>query len=210
MLSVFRRMLVMLLCLAQLGCATYALHSQTTSTGSEKINSFLITQDAQTLIIAGEEHHFIFPLGQPLKTLLTWQSRAKLEPSFGDFRVDAGQRISGSYTLQANLAQLTASEQAFLRQQGFKPNSTGDQLEYSATINGTRYLAGDVKVPQTAYFRQPYTLQVTEPEGAGAKLGKVALTPVTLAVDGVSAVLGGVVLMPFYAGWVLNDSGSWK
>ena len=210
MLSVFRQALVILLCVAQFGCATQALHRQTTTTRSENLKSFLITQDAQTLIIAGEEHHFIFPLGQPLKTLLTWQGRAKLTPSFQNFEVDKGQTISGYYTLQAQITQLDTTEQAFLRQQGFKPNAAGDQLAYSADIKGTRYLAGSVKVPQTAYFRQPYRIDVTEPEGAGEAIGKLALTPVTLAVDGVSMVLGGVVLIPLFASWALSDSNSWK
>ena len=205
MLFNFRQVLVVLLCLAQVGCATQALHRQTTTEGSEEIKSFLITQDGQKLIIAGEEHHFIFPLEQPLKSLLTWQGRAKLTPSFDDFNIEEGQKIHGYYTLQAKIAQLTDSEQTFLRQHSFKPNNTGDQLEYSSSIDGTRYLAGHVKVPQTAYFQHPYTIKITEPEGPEAKIGKIALTPITLAVDGVTAVLGGVVLMPLLASWILTD-----
>lgn len=206
MLPIFRRVLAILLCLTQFGCATQALYNQTTSTRSEEIKSFLITQDGQNLIIVSEEHHFIFTLEEPLKSLLTWQGRAKLEPSFGEFTLEEGQKISGSYTLQAKLTQLTSSEQTFLRQHDFKLNNTSDQLEYYARIEGKRYLAGYVKVSQTAYFKHPYTIQITAPEDAGMKLGKIALTPITLAVDGVTAILGGVVLMPVFAGWILTDS----
>lgn len=201
-------LLALMLCLTQFACATHALHSSNSVSRTENINSFLITEDGHTLIIAGDEHHFIFPLGEPLKSLLTWPGRGKLQPSFTNFEVNAGQSIQGHYTLSVDLAQVTAAEQQFLHQQGFAPAGYG-KLAYEADIKGTRYFAGSVRVPQTARFRQPYPLKVREPEGAPEQLAKLALTPVTLAVDGVTVLLGGAVLAPVGMGMLLGcmDNG---
>ncbi|MDD5393523.1 MAG: hypothetical protein PHE17_10945 [Thiothrix sp.] len=198
-----RILLIVLLGIALFGCATQALHSNKSSS-TEKIKSFLVTQDAATLVVAGEEHHFIFPLGEPLKSLLQWQGRNKLTPTFGTFSVNAGQTVTGNYTLQSNLAQLSATEKRFLTQRGFKAGNNTSVLEYSATIQGTRYLAGDVKVPQTAYFHQPYRVSIIAPDDAADTAAKIALTPLALAADGVTAVLGGIVLAPFFGLWVLS------
>lgn len=190
----------LLIAVFQFGCTpfTQGLHGGGNSTTHEKINSFLITPDAGTLVVAGEQHHFIFPLGEPLKSLLQWQGRTKLNPSFGTFTVTQGQAVSGSYTLQANPAQLSPAETQFLLQHGFTQNRT--ELTYSAGIQGTRYLAGNVKVPQTAYFRQPYELTINEPDGAVTTVGKIALTPLTLLADGVVTLAAA----PLVGLWVIG------
>lgn len=195
MRQLLRYLLVAVLSFASFGCATQALHSSK-NVSTEKIKSFLITQDKATLVVAGEEHHFIFPLNEPLKSVLQWRGRAKLTPTFGEFTVNAGQSVSGNYTLQADLGQLTVDEQQFLTQHGF--SQQGNTLAYSASIQGTCYLAGSVRVPQTAFFRQPYELTVIAPDGVADTAAKIALTPLTLAADGVTAVLGGIVLAPFF------------
>ncbi len=198
-LSVFS--LIVWLCLSLSGCVTNAMFEQKNMHTTEKIKSFLITPDRNTLVVAGEEHHFIFPLAEPLRSLLLWPGRAKLKPTFHAFSVDEKQRIEGSFTLYANASQLTANEKQFLLKQGFTApnNPAGDYSYWVPSLKGTRYLAGDVKVPQTAYFGQPYTLEIEEPEGAVNTLAKIAVTPLTLAVDGVNVILGGVVLAPFFA-----------
>lgn len=195
MRHVIRYLLIAVLSVASFGCATQALHSSK-NVSTEKINSFLITPDKATLVVAGEAHHFIFPLKEPLKSVLQWNGRAKLNPTFGKFTVDGGQSVSGSYTLQADLGKITVDEQQFLIQQGF--TQQGNALSYHASIQGTRYLAGNVRVPQTAFFRQPYELTVIAPDGVADTAAKIALTPLTLAADGVTAVLGGIVLAPFF------------
>lgn len=195
MRKLMHTLLALVLCLTQFACATNALYAHNTVSRPENINSFLITEDGHTLVIAGDEHHFIFPLGEPLKSLLTWKGRGKLEPSFANFKVNSGQAITGNYTLQADPSQLSAEEQQFLRQRGFA-NASDGKLAYTSDIRGTRYLAGSVKLPQAARFRKPYTLTVQEPEGAPEQLAKLAVTPVTLAMDGVTTVVGGVMLLP--------------
>ncbi|WGZ92535.1 MAG: hypothetical protein QJT81_11680 [Candidatus Thiothrix putei] len=195
MRHLLRYILIALLSVASFGCATNALHSSK-NTSTEKINSFLITPDKATLVVAGEQHHFIFPLNEPLRSVLQWNGRTKLTPTFGKFTVNAGQSVSGSYTLQADVGKLTVDEHQFLTQRGF--SQQGNTLAYSANIQGTRYLAGSVKVPQTAFFRQPYELTIVAPDGVADTAAKIALTPLTLAADGVTAVLGGIVLAPFF------------
>ena len=201
MRHLFRYLLLAVLSFASVGCATQALHSSK-NVSTEKINSFLITQDKSTLVVAGEEHHFIFPLNEPLKSVLQWNGRTKLNPTFNQFTVNAGQGVSGSYTLSADVGKLTVAEHQFLTQRGF--SQQGNTLTYNANIQGTRYLAGSVKVPQTAFFRQPYELTVVAPDGVVDTAAKIALTPLTLAADGVTAVLGGIVLAPFFGLLVMS------
>ncbi|WP_028489990.1 hypothetical protein [Thiothrix lacustris] len=195
MRHLLRYLLIAMLGIASVGCATHALHA-TKNTSTEKINSFLITPDKATLVVAGEQHHFIFPLNEPLKSVLQWPGRTKLKPTFGKFTVNAGQGVSGSYTLQVDVGTLTVDEHQFLTQRGF--SQQGNMMAYSAAIQGTRYLAGNVRVPQTAFFRQPYELTIIAPDGVADTAAKIALTPLTLAADGVTAVLGGIVLAPFF------------
>ncbi|SEB13561.1 hypothetical protein SAMN05660964_03747 [Thiothrix caldifontis] len=195
MYHLLRYILITLLSITSFGCATNALHSSK-NVSTEKINSFLITPDKATLVVAGEQHHFIFPLNEPLKSVLQWNGRAKLTPTFDKFTVNAGQSVSGSYTLQADVGKLTVEEHQFLTQRGF--SQQGNTVAYRANIQGTRYLAGSVKVPQTAFFRQPYELTVAAPDGIADTAAKIALTPLTLTADGVTAVLGGIVLAPFF------------
>ena len=195
MRHLIRYLLIAVLSFSSVGCATHALHSGK-STSTEKINSFLITPDKATLVVAGEQHHFIFPLTEPLSSVLQWHGRAKLTPTFEKFTVDAGQNVNGSYTLQADVGKLTVEEHQFLTQHGF--SQQGNAVTYRDNIQGTRYLAGRVKVPQTAFFRQPYELTVVAPDGVADTVAKIALTPLTLAADGVTAVLGGIVLAPFF------------
>ncbi len=194
-------LVALLFCVAQFGCTPFTqnLHSGGNSVTHETIKSFLITPDASTLVVAGEQHHFIFPLHEPLKSLLQWQGRAKLNPSFGQFSVSSGQSVAGNYSLSANPAQLTAAEVQFLTQHGFTPN--GGELSYSADIQGMRYLAGNVKVPQTAIFRHPYQLSIIAPDEAGDAVVKIALTPLTLLADGVLTLAAA----PLVGLWVLGN-----
>lgn len=41
--------------------------------------------------MAGEQHHFIFPLQGPLRAVLQWQGRGKLLPIFSRFLLILGQ-----------------------------------------------------------------------------------------------------------------------
>jgi hypothetical protein len=194
MRKLVQTLLLAVLCLSQFSCATQALYRDSSVNGTEKIRSFLVTEDRHTLVIAGESHHFIFPLGEPLRSVLMWNGRDKLEPTFRNFIVDNNQTITGEYTLRADLARLSAQDQQFLRQKGFQVSGNG--LEYSSSIRGTRYLASHVKLPQTAYFPHPYMINIQQPESDFDKAAKIAVTPVTLAVDGVGVLLGGLLLSP--------------
>lgn len=194
--TLFRYLLIFILAISNTSCTTtQALHNNR-STHTEKIKSFLIAQDKRTLAIAGEEYHFIFPLNEPLKSALEWPERGKLNPTFGDFTATANQKIKGSYQLGANISQLSAQEQQFLISHGFRRQ--GDLLVHDATIQGTYYRAGNVKLPQTAYFRQPYTVTVIFPDSPADTAVKAALTPLALAADGITVVLGSIVYIPIW------------
>ncbi|QQZ28862.1 hypothetical protein HMY34_08905 [Thiothrix subterranea] len=195
MRTILHYFLILAITITTSSCATHALHSSK-NVSTEKIKSFLITQNKSTLVVAGERYHFIFPLNDPLTSILEWSGRTKLNPTFSEFTVDSSQKVNGAYILEANIDQLNTSEQQFLVAHGF--SRQGTTLTHKASIQGTRYLAGNVNVPQTAFFRQPYAITLVLPDGVADTAAKAALTPLTLAADGVTLALAGIILGPLY------------
>lgn len=195
-------LLIALLSLSQISCTTSTpIQGSGMSSSQETITSFLITPDRGTLVVVGQQHHFIMSLQEPLRSVLQWKSLHKLKPSFGTFHVDNNQAVNGTYTLQASLSHLQTNERQFLEQHGFRLMSDQTTLSYTAAIKGTRYLAGNVQVPQTAYFTTPYDINVIAPATTSRQAENINLTPITLVAGGVELVLGSIFLVPL----VLNE-----
>lgn len=191
-------LLITVLSFSQIGCSSTPTTVIDSKAKQETISSFLVSPDRSTLVVLGQEHHFVMRLQDPLRSVMQWNSLRKLRPSFGAFAVDLDQSVKGSYTLEAQLTHLTAQERQFLEQHGFRLMKDNNTLSFSSTIQGTRYLAGKVQIPQAARFAQPYkiTVYVTERSLKYGVSEEVAMSPLALAVDGVSFILFSVALVP--------------
>jgi hypothetical protein len=98
----------------------------------------------------------------------------------------------------------TDEDEQLAQAYGFK-KSNGERTSQNFELNGKRYSARGFTIPatgQTKKFNQPYSVCVREELPIGGKVALAVLTPVTVAADGVLALLtvgGVIVLAPFAA-----------
>ncbi len=184
-----------------MGCVTTALLSGgDRETYTETVDSVLVSADGKTLAVLGKEYHYLFEAPPAIKLLLQSDLRDVVDASFHGFSVDANQRISGGYFLR--LGKNASPEQRDKAiAAGFKVLNSGD-LSYNGTLNGTRYAANGVHATAASQkLRKSYTITISAEKSAGAKAastaGKLLLTPITLAADGVLIILAVPLLLIF-------------
>lgn len=172
-----------------MGCITAAVMSGgDRETYTESVDSVLVSADGKTLAILGKEYHYLFEAPETLKLLLQSDLRDVVQASFHTFSVDASQRISGTYFL--NLGKnVTPEQKEKALAAGFKASPSG-ALGYNGSLSGTRYAANGVQATAASQkLRKTYTISISAEKSAGAKAattaGKLLLTPITLAADGV-------------------------
>lgn len=188
-------------------CVTRALygggHIGTTknkyATFTEIISTFLITADGKQLIVVGKNHHYFFTADDTLKFILTWSEKKRINAAFNNFIIDDDQNVSGSYSLTIDTTQdLTPETRDLLISKGFTSNPSKSQLLYHHTIEGTRYLAGDFKLPATLELNQNYMITMREDYDNGSSteiMGRILLTPLTVALDGALVAAGVAALV---------------
>lgn len=183
----WQRLFIIFLCISQFSCATQALHDYK-STSTDQLKSFLLAQDGSLLVVAGSQYHFMFSLNEPLRSILTWQKRALIQPKFDTILVSANQKIESSFRFSVADKSLNAADRTFLKQHQFYLES--GTWQYNDSLKGTRYAAGNVKLPQAVLFDKPFTIKMQEPDGLPETAMKVALTPLTVTADAVMVTVG--------------------
>lgn len=186
------------------GCLTAALMSGGDRENYiEKVSSVLISADGKTLAIIGKDFHYLFDAPQAIKAVLDPDLRDVVNVSFQTFSVDSAQRITGGYTL--NIVKTASAEQKEKAiDAGFKPLPAGN-LNFTGTLSGTRYSANGIQAESaTQKLRQEYTINVSAEKSTGAKAatqaGKLLVTPITLAADGVLILVAVPLLLVFAIG----------
>ncbi len=203
---VVQRLIVLLLCFAQLGCVTsYWMRDKYSK---DTIRSFTVTGDGSELVVLGDKYHYFFPSSAPLLKVLTWERRAVLEADLDhSFSADRD-KVKGTLYLSARIARLDDAQRAFLLQAGFRESESSRTTLYKRfDLEGRRYSAAGVHVPDDIAFAHPYevyVLEVTPPEMFAAKL---LATPVTVAADG-ALIVGGVALVLVVGTAAMLVSGS--
>jgi hypothetical protein len=181
------------------GCLTAAMMSGGDHENYvEKVGSVLISADGKTLAIIGKEYHYLFDAPQAIKAALDPDLREVVNASFQTFSVDLAQHITGGYTLNITQNATTAQKEKAIAA-GFTPLPAGN-LKFTGTLSGTRYAANGIQAENTAQkLRQDYTINVSAEKSAGAKAatqaGKLLVTPITLAADGVLILLAVPLLL---------------
>ena len=183
----WQRLLIVFICLSQFSCATQALHDYQ-STSTDQLKSFLLTQDGSLLVVAGSQYHFMFSLNEPLRSILKWQKRGLIQPKFDTIEVSANQKITSSFRFSVADKDLNATDRSFLKQHQFYLE--GVNWQYNDSLKGTRYAAGNVKLPQAVLFNKAFTIKMQEPDGLPETAMKVALTPLTVTADAVMITVG--------------------
>ena len=182
-----QRLLIVFICLSQFSCATQALHDYQ-STSTDQLKSFLLAQDGSLLVVAGSQYHFMFSLNEPLRSILKWQKRGLIQPKFDTIEVSANQKITSSFRFSVADKDLNATDRSFLKQHQFYLE--GVNWQYNDSLKGTRYAAGNVKLPQAVLFNKAFTIKMQEPDGLPETAMKVALTPLTVTADAVMVTVG--------------------
>ena len=183
----WQRLLIVFICLSQFSCATQALHDYQ-STSTDQLKSFLLAQDGSLLVVAGSQYHFMFSLNEPLRSILKWQKRGLIQPKFDTIEVSANQKITSSFRFSVADKDLNATDRSFLKQHQFYLE--GVNWQYNDSLKGTRYAAGNVKLPQAVLFNKAFTIKMQEPDGLPETAMKVALTPLTVTADAVMITVG--------------------
>jgi hypothetical protein len=182
-----QRLFIIFLCISQFSCATQALHDYK-STSTDQLKSFLLAQDGSLLVVAGSQYHFMFSLNEPLRSILKWQKRGLIQPKFDTIEVSANQKITSRFRFSVADKDLNATDRSFLKQHQFYLE--GVNWQYNDSLKGTRYAAGNVKLPQAVLFNKAFTIKMQEPDGLPETAMKVALTPLTVTADAVMITVG--------------------
>jgi len=181
-------------------CFTPQLYNQNTNETrafEEKINTFLITADGNQIIVVGNQHHYIFNANKTLKFILQWQHKQAVTADFSSFRIDNNQAVTGSYNLKIKAGKkLSIAKRKLLISKGFTEHPVTKNLYYDGNLQGKRYLANAVKIPNTMLLNKTYTIQMLEtmPDSATNAVKKILLTPLAIAADGL-LILGGTPLL---------------
>jgi hypothetical protein len=183
--------------LTQTGCVTSSLYKDSVEAHRdfiEEVNSFLITADGKQLIVVGKQYHYIFAADdETLKFILTWAEKKRVKASFENFVINSNQAVSGMYTLAVDTGQsLTAESNQLLVSKGFVNNTVQKTLVYHGALHGVRYLADKFVLPATMQLNQKYSITMREDyPSASSVLGRILLTPLAMAADGLLLV-GGI------------------
>lgn len=188
--SIFIRILCLVLVFSQISCVTKSLHER--SYERDKVSGFYISSDDKMLAVIGEKYHYTFPLDSTLKGVLGWEGRSKIEARFTEFEKLSDQGVSGSYTLLVKTKDVADSQQNYLKELGFVQDKTVFRLVNS--MAGKYYLAGDANY--SSLFNKPYEIQLVKDSSIPEPV-KIALTPITIAADGVLWI-GGFVLVSLF------------
>jgi len=209
-------LLSLIVCVLSGACATPELYKKPVPVSfpmnkpsfKEEVSSFLITNDQQQIVIIGKNNHYIFPIYNDLRAILTWNGRSKIMATNLHFVISKDNKINGYYSLiTRDRSTLTLADKAFLDDHNFKVSGSKDLIFSGRLTKGTVYSAGKFKMPASQSFSQPYSLNISydyatagaiagsHVANAGAVAERVLLTPLALAADG-AIVVGAIVASP--------------
>ena len=183
-----------------MGCITASVMSGGSNYDnySEKVSSVLLSADGKTLAVIGKEFHYLFDAPEPLKAVLQPELRGIVDASFNSFKVEGNQRIAGTYFLRIG-KNASAEQKEKALAAGFKASPSGE-LHFNGSLSGTRYAANGIEATAASQkLNKEYTITVMVEKSAGSKAasttGKILLTPITLAADGVLIIAAVPLLL---------------
>jgi RNase P/RNase MRP subunit p29 len=168
------------------GCITGSMHKSNRNYYNENILSILATKDKSTIVIVGRDHHYVVSSTENLVSILTSSLHKNIKAKLSLFEVDTDNSFKGTIELSVYVTEPSDIEET--KRLGFvnKFNRIKKEIE----IKGKRYAAGNFSSEQKIQLNEKYTIRVSEPEGVAKKAMKIAVTPLTVAVDGVLLILG--------------------
>jgi hypothetical protein len=186
------------------GCVTDALYDKQFSNYTDTFSSVLISTDHKTLAVLSSRYHYVFNASQGLALMLTSSTHKNITAQIYDFTLTKENAISGRVELCLP-ATASAADITSVTANGFtKYNEHSPQYCKAYALEGVRYKAGKTMVSQTYQLNQSYTVNVKAEDSHLARGVKIALTPITIAADGVVAIAA----VPFIAVYVIALANS--
>ena len=179
-----------LLSLGMTGCATHELNEKIRNDASytEEITSVLMSEDGTKLVFIGDDYHYIFDAPVGLSHSLHSSFRKSLFFKFKEFRVDKNDHITGNITISLDESASQEDKDAAI-ESGFDQRPASPVLEFS--LQGKRYYAGGVATDRVGYkLNYNYKVGVLEERSSLEKAALTAMTPITVAADGVLILVG--------------------
>jgi hypothetical protein len=175
------------------GCLTKKLYETHDTEYEETALSFLVTEDGSQVVVVGKSYHYIFhDITPSLKEILTGPLRKVVAADLSNFYVRRDNAVTGDYAI--SLVPEASDEE---RRSAVNAGFATPELTLSGHLEGTRYSAeGFPAIAKTQEFTRPYVVSIREQESSSRLAGKILLTPITVAADGV-LILGGVALFLF-------------
>ena len=165
---------------------------------NETFRQFLVSKDGQYVVFLGKNYHYIFTDNlSAIKELLLWQNRnllfINIEKTF--LKLDLQNNVTGHAVIESFFNKLPRADYEFLRSLGFR-SEDGNALSLKINLVGKRYLPRDDIGEYLPMLDRTYIVPVHYSSTFWSKVGKVALTPITVAADA-TILIGKIVLQPF-------------
>lgn len=177
------------------GCATEKLFNAIPKHEYvETVNSVYVTADTSKILVVSEKYHYIFDANDTVVATLKSSLSKLAQASFSNFEIN-GNKITGKLALYFP-HDMTAEQKLIAKNLGYKELSGYYGLAVQTELSGTRYRAGNVVLdaPKTPLNRS-YQVSILEDRPLGSKIGLIALTPVTIAADGVGFILASPIIL---------------
>lgn len=187
----FTRTLLLLVILVQAGCLTATLDRDFKYT-QESLRGFYFSSDEKTLAVIGEKYHYLFPLDASIKQVLNWDERAKVKANFSQFILLRNSKVAGTYTIRVNKNDIDEPNQTSLKAIGFADENA--DLVLNGKMEGTYYSSNNVVKAQS--FSHYHEITLAQETRVPLPV-KIALTPITVAADGV-LLLGGAQFLGLF------------
>jgi hypothetical protein len=188
-------------------CATESLYEKEFLNYTDTFSSVLISTDQNTLAVLSSRYHYVFKTSQKLVAVLTSSAHKNISAHIREFTLGKANAISGEVELCLP-ASANADDIKSLTAKGFRKYSeTSDKYCEEFNLDGVRYAAGKVMVSQVYQLNQTYDVNVRVKENVWEKGVKIALTPITVAADGV-VVIAAVPFIAFYMIALANSPGA--
>ena len=173
------------------GCFTPKLYEKHETEYEETALSFLVTEDGSKVVVLGKSYHYIFnDITPSLKQILTSPLRKVVAADLSNFYVRRDNVVTGDYTVSL-VAEASDEDRRSAVDAGFVTPG----LTLSGHLEGRRYSAENFPPPaKTQEFTRPYVVTIREQESSSRLAGKILLTPIAVAADGV-LILGGLALL---------------
>lgn len=188
-----------------MGCATKAVWDKKYESVdyNETIEAFMKSNEDSKIVFLGRTCHYIFSKNEGLDYLLANRDKDEIvfDVAKGRYVVNEN-RANASFYVRIKPKKDDTELLKWITANKAQYDKATDTYSYFVALSGERY-APDQKINNLASkFGRSIMITVKEKraisDGVGTTTGKLAITPLTAAIDGAAILIGAVVLIPIF------------